>query len=609
MEQLTLSLTRETRHAGERASAEALVALSGQAYQLAARLLDSSQDAEDVVQQACIDALSHLPAGLPENQLRPWFFTIVANAAKKHRRGEVRRRKREAAVKPVEQNKGADRGEGKGESVAVLRGAMTVLEEKYRVPIALCYEQGLTQREAATVLNMPESTVSKYVNVGLARLRKALEGAGYPAAVAAVLGGLKQTAPVVPASLAGRVEALVAQSAMKTRTVTVGSAPAVARGGIAMKIVAGVLLAGAVAAGVAVLSAGGGSAPLPAEKPKKKFAIPVWHPDARWEVPKESFSNITRVPGVLDGPRREVMQFSATRPHLLGGFVGSGRYVFQSYDARTERFHPATRGARGNFDGRFSRARFSDGDYHDDHLQVRGRGGRFYYVVAGWWTGQVRVLDFATQTVSTLPVRGCAVSADGESGKVYVVNGIRPVAGVTVLSPGPEWKVLKKQPLQGNQNVNGLGFVLAVDEKRGRLYGRTAYTNQPWYVWYWDLKDGSYHGVLPLLPKGAPGARRQGEAGPFKGTKLYAHGELGWGPDDPDKRYLYVANVDDGALYRMDLDRKVLMVMNREGRFAGSGRGIMAAYSRMPLWFEDGSFVGSHGKFPGVFSTFFRRVK
>ena len=58
---------------------------------------------------------------------------------------------------------------------------------------------------------MPERTVSKYVNVGLAKLRKALERAGYPAAVAAVLGGLKQTAPAVPASLASRVEALVAQ--------------------------------------------------------------------------------------------------------------------------------------------------------------------------------------------------------------------------------------------------------------------------------------------------------------------------------------------------------------------------------------------------------------
>ena len=576
-----------------------LLAHGRTAFRVAFAILRERAAAEDAVQEVYARFWAGREAVREGESVRPLLVRAVANAARDLARAENRRRRREALF--AREAAGAP-ARLDADLSARLESALGSLDEGTRLAVELHYGEGMNHAEIASALGIDAAASRKRASRGLARLRDSLAGAGLALAPGAVAGALATNAPTSSAALGARLGGIVSR---ETRAARTGGA---LKGGFAMKLVAGVMLAGAVAAGVAVVSGGGSGAPLPAEKPKK-FPIPVWHPDARWEVPKESFANNTRLPGVLDGPRREAMQFSVARPHLLGGFVGSGRYVFQSYDERTERFHPATRGARGVMDGPFSRARFSYGDYHDNHMWVRGRGGRFYYVVAGWWTGHVRVLDFAKQTVGTLPVRGCAVSADGESGKVYVVNGRRPVAGVTVLSPGPEWKVLKKQPLQGNQNVNGLGFVLAVDEKRGRLYGRTAYSNKPWYVWYWDIKDGSYHGVLPLLPKGDPGARRQGEAGPFKGTRLYAHGELGWGPDDPEKRYLYVANVDDGALYRMDLDRKILMTLNREGRFVGSGRGIMAAYSKMPLWFEDGSFVGSHGKFPGKHVMFFRRIQ
>jgi DNA-directed RNA polymerase specialized sigma24 family protein len=35
---------------------------------------------------------------------------------------------------------------------------MNDLEEKYRIPVALCCEQGLTQREAAEILEVPDRT-------------------------------------------------------------------------------------------------------------------------------------------------------------------------------------------------------------------------------------------------------------------------------------------------------------------------------------------------------------------------------------------------------------------------------------------------------------------
>lgn len=350
---------------------------------------------------------------------------------------------------------------------------------------------------------------------------------------------------------------------------------------------------------------------VPAAAAKKpKFDIPVWHPDARWEVATEPFAGNLLVPGELDGPRREVMWLTGVRPSLLGGLTQGERHVFLTYDERTERYHQATRGARGSLDGPFSRARLLSGHYHQDLYWVFDPNGRFFYVLEDGSAGRIRGLDFAKQYVHTLPIKakGSARAVTcGESGKVYVALN-SPATEAVVLSPGPEWKLLETIALQGNQALNGLSAVLAVDEKRGRLYG-TTYGAAPWYVWYWDLKDGSYHGVLPNSTKEA-NKRSQGEAGPFAGTVVYNEGAIGWGPDDPDKRFLYMTRVDDSSCYRLDLDDRVLRVFNgKEGRFTDKGKGTPISYLALPFWFEDGSFSGWLHHYPGETRTVARRIK
>jgi len=296
---------RTSSHAVE-VSVERLLGLSGSAYRVALRIVGSRVSAEDVVQQAYLEALVTIRAGSPPQEERTWFLKVVANLAKKHLRGEARRRKREATVETVRES---THGAGDG-LVSRLGGALAMLDDKYRLPVCLCYEEGLTQREAAEVLEMPERTLARYVSTGLAKLRKALERAGYPAAVAAVLGGLKQTAPAVPASLAERVEALVssgaraAPSKLASRAARKSSA---AKGGYAMKILTGIVLAGAVATGVAVVSGGQDRpAPLPAEKPAGEIPMVVLDENVpRWFVDRFA-GNSTAGPRFLQGPAREV---------------------------------------------------------------------------------------------------------------------------------------------------------------------------------------------------------------------------------------------------------------------------------------------------------------
>ncbi len=290
----------------DRAVAAQLTRFAPSAYQVAVRVLGTPQGAQDVVQQAYLNALTHLRSAYAASKVeeQTWFLRVVANAAKEYRRKEMKLKKREAAA--VREAPGAEPAQG--EIVAALRVAVNSLEEKYRVPVCLCYEQNLTRTQAAAVLQMPESTVSEHVRIGTEKLRRALERAGYALLPAAVLGGLKQTAPVVPASLAGRLEALVANAAVKAGgsfTAAGSVATAAAKGGIAMKVIAGIVLAGAVAGGVAMMGGGSGSKPLPAEAvPEDLPKVVLDESASRWVVDRFA-GNSTAGPDFLQGPARQ----------------------------------------------------------------------------------------------------------------------------------------------------------------------------------------------------------------------------------------------------------------------------------------------------------------
>ena len=184
------------------------------------------------------------------------------------------------------------------------------------------------------------------------------------------------------------------------------------------------------------------------------------------------------------------------------------------------------------------------------------------------------------------------------------------MASIAVLSSGPEWKLLGTRAVQGKRRLNALGNSLAVDKRHGRLYA-TTYGSKDWYVWYWDLKDGRVHGVLPNCG-GKPNARPKNHAGPFEGTVVYNHGEIAWGPDDPDKRFLYMTRVDTTSLFRLDLQQQIMAVFDvEEGRFINEGRARGAsAYSETPCWLKDGSFVGGIPWYkPAPRYRYFKRVK
>jgi len=253
-----------------------LLVFGGLAYGLAVRILGRAEGAEDAVQDAYLNAIGRVPPGLPPEELRVWFLRVVANAAKNHLKQEARRRRREAAVSREAPADAPARPDA--ELLGALRGALEALEDKYRVAVALCCEQGLSQREAAAVLEMPERTISKYVGAGLEELRKALRASGYSVAPAAVIGGLKATAPGAPAGMLAGIEKLLAGGAAVKAAVGAGTASAAGALSLGWKLAAGLALAAL--AGAGALGAWKWTRPPAPALPAAASAAPAKEPPA-----------------------------------------------------------------------------------------------------------------------------------------------------------------------------------------------------------------------------------------------------------------------------------------------------------------------------------------
>ncbi len=544
-------------------SFETLLPLQGRAYHLAARILDSSSQAEDAVQQAYLKALQHPPERVAPGELRTWFLTVVANTARDQRRRRAVRRRREAEVRPS--TEGVANGEEPNLQVQ-LRCVMAALDEKYRVPICLCYEQDLSQREAAAILDMPERTLSRYVSTGLGELRKALERAGYAALPAAILAGLKQTAPAAPASLAGRVEALVAKGAGASGAGGAATAVAsAAKGGLTMRIIAGIVLAAAAAAGVAVVSGGRGEhTPLGSAAPSGavrelphdgRYRLATVHASKRGVKGGDAGSHRLDNPGLLNGPGVQASCSAGCGVMNVDG-AGNGYWgnkgtwpEVRRWDVVTGMVTAVAGSACGYLDGPVSRARFSGWGYNGGANICASRDGQHVFLRDSAKSSVWRHIDREAGMVKTVTpfTSGGAnnVIVRDKSGDVYAFR-----TDGTDMPDCPGYKKLKVARFKGSHRgkpTAGIGGFIsgwALDAENMKFYwhGRGAPA-------VCDLKTGE---VRCLTPRGKT-PRGSDTTGPFEGMSWHCPTGMSISPGG---RYLFMGGGDSGSFYRLDLEKK-----------------------------------------------------
>jgi RNA polymerase sigma-70 factor, ECF subfamily len=144
-------------------------------------ILKDRDVAEDVVQNALIQAWQYLPNLRETRALRPWLMRIVVNQCISFKRRLARSRiflQQAFAEQEVERvSQVADYAEGIMESKWDLARAIEALPAKQQMVIALHYYQGMTLPEMSQTMQTSENTLKKRIQAALSNLRQMLKNA------------------------------------------------------------------------------------------------------------------------------------------------------------------------------------------------------------------------------------------------------------------------------------------------------------------------------------------------------------------------------------------------------------------------------------------------
>lgn len=179
-------ISLEALVAGDRAEFARLVdEYSSPIYRLGMRMLGNPQDAEDVLQNTFINALTHIQNFEGRSSLATWLYRIAANEALMM----IRRKKPEVNLEDVE---GGDEAEDlkpsqfvdwsalpedellAGEGKRALDEAIRTLPESMRIVFLLRDVEGLSIKETADALNLTETNVKTRLLRARMALRESL---------------------------------------------------------------------------------------------------------------------------------------------------------------------------------------------------------------------------------------------------------------------------------------------------------------------------------------------------------------------------------------------------------------------------------------------------
>jgi RNA polymerase sigma-70 factor (ECF subfamily) len=131
-------------------------------------LARNAQDADDLVQITAERALVRADQFRPEHSVAGWLFGILRNAWIDEGRS---RRRRETLLEPEALAGVGDPAAGSDPELLCLQDALERLAEDQRLAVALVLVEGLSYKEAASIMGVPVGTLTSR----LARGREALQ--------------------------------------------------------------------------------------------------------------------------------------------------------------------------------------------------------------------------------------------------------------------------------------------------------------------------------------------------------------------------------------------------------------------------------------------------
>jgi RNA polymerase sigma-70 factor (ECF subfamily) len=157
------------------AYAELVLRHTRRAFSIAYRIVLQREDAEDVVQDAFIQALQHLDSLQRGRPFRPWFYRIVVNRALNVRRASLVRRTEQVPERTASPLALPDRHAERALLRGRLAAALAELPDTQRTVVVLAELEDLTSAEIATILDMSAGTVRWHLHQARRTLRQTLE--------------------------------------------------------------------------------------------------------------------------------------------------------------------------------------------------------------------------------------------------------------------------------------------------------------------------------------------------------------------------------------------------------------------------------------------------
>ena len=150
------------------------------AWRFCRRMCTSSQDAEDLYQDALLAAFRGLPKLTDQSKFGSWLFQIIANTIRNHERRKRWSRwvglgVRDDDTSPNDVYEPAT-ADPRGQFAArhLLRRAWRTLKADERALVVLCELEEYTTAEASRLLGQPEGTVKSRLSRARAKMRTAL---------------------------------------------------------------------------------------------------------------------------------------------------------------------------------------------------------------------------------------------------------------------------------------------------------------------------------------------------------------------------------------------------------------------------------------------------
>jgi RNA polymerase sigma-70 factor (ECF subfamily) len=150
-------------------------------YNTMVHVVGSAEDAQDVVQEAFVQAFVRLDRFRGASAFYTWLYRIAFNAAMT----DKRRRRPTGSVDELRERTGDDPVDGAGlpdvpvlqeERVGQVRAALVALSEEHRAVLVLREMDGRPYDEIAEVLELPVGTVRSRLHRARLQLREQLQG-------------------------------------------------------------------------------------------------------------------------------------------------------------------------------------------------------------------------------------------------------------------------------------------------------------------------------------------------------------------------------------------------------------------------------------------------